>query len=157
MKRIFVTGMSGTGKSSVFAELRSRGFSAIDTDYDNWCEQSILNGESEWLLREDRMNALLSAPLTSPLFVAGCYSNQGKIYPFFDHKVLLSAPLEVMLERVAKRTSNSYGKSEKERAEICWNFRHIQPLLRNSANIEIDSAIMDINEIADFLTELALK
>jgi len=157
MKRIFVTGMSGTGKTSVFDELRSRGFTAIDTDYDNWCEQSILSGESEWLLREDRMNALLSAPLTRPLFVAGCYSNQGKFYKFFDHKVLLSAPIEVMLERVAKRTSNPYGKSEKERAEICWNLDHIQPLLRKGADIEIDSAVMNINEIADFLTDLALK
>ena len=149
--------MSGTGKSSVLDELRSRGFTAIDTNYDNWCEQSILNGESEWLLREDRMNELLSTPLTSPIFVAGCYSNQGKFYKFFDHKGLLSAPLEVILERVAKRTSNPYGKSEKERAEICWNLEHIQPLLRKGADIEIDSAAMNINDIADSLAELALK
>ena len=157
MKRIFITGMSGTGKTSVIEALHSRGFTAIDTDYDDWCVLSTLNGESEWLLREDRLHELLSQPLNSPLFISGCRSNQGKFYKFFDHKILFSAPLEIILERVACRTSNPYGKNEKERAEICWNFEHIQPLLKKSVDLEINSAEKSVDEIAEFLTELASK
>lgn len=67
MKRIFITGMSGTGKSSVIEALRSRGFATIDTDYDDWCEPSVLDGHSEMIWREDRMFELLAMPLTSPL------------------------------------------------------------------------------------------
>jgi hypothetical protein len=60
-----------------------------------------------------------------------------------------------MLERVARRPTNPYGKSESERAEICWNYEEVQPLLRKSADFEIDSAAMSVHEIADFLTKLA--
>jgi dephospho-CoA kinase len=38
--------MSGTGKSSVIAELRRRGFTAIDMDEPGW---SVRNGEGKHL------------------------------------------------------------------------------------------------------------
>ena len=49
MKRILITGMSRTGKSSVVAVLRERGYKAIDTD-DGWCEPKP-DGRQRW--RED--------------------------------------------------------------------------------------------------------
>lgn len=136
--------------------LRSRGFAAIDTDYDDWCELAIVDGESEWIWREERMYDLLTSRLT-PLFVSGCCSNQGKFYKYFDYKVLFSAPLEVMHERVTKRSSNPYGKSAEEWADICRNFEQIQPLLKKNADIEIDTTIMDVNQITDFLSQLVLQ
>ena len=36
MSRILVTGMSGTGKSTLLAELRRRGYRTVDTDYEGW-------------------------------------------------------------------------------------------------------------------------
>jgi dephospho-CoA kinase len=38
MARILVTGMSGTGKSSVLAELGRRGYRVVDTDDPGWTE-----------------------------------------------------------------------------------------------------------------------
>jgi len=38
VKRVLLTGMSGTGKSSVMSLLRARGFKAVDTDYGGWTE-----------------------------------------------------------------------------------------------------------------------
>ena len=32
MRKVLVTGMSGTGKSTALAELRTRGFEVVDTD-----------------------------------------------------------------------------------------------------------------------------
>jgi dephospho-CoA kinase len=32
VKRVLITGMSGTGKSTVIAELAARGYNAADTD-----------------------------------------------------------------------------------------------------------------------------
>lgn len=97
------------------------------------------------------MQQLLNGPSIAPLFVSACCSNQKNFYRFFDYKVLLSAPLEVMLDRVQQRTSNPYGKSQKDRDEICWNYEHVQPLLRKSADFEIDSTARSISETANFL------
>jgi dephospho-CoA kinase len=36
VRRILVTGMSGTGKSSALAELERRGFRTVDTDEPGW-------------------------------------------------------------------------------------------------------------------------
>jgi predicted ATPase len=38
MKRVLITGMSGTGKSSVIQELAARGYRAHDLDTPEWSE-----------------------------------------------------------------------------------------------------------------------
>ena len=42
MKRILLTGMSGTGKSSALAELQLLGFQVVDADEPGWTEWSDL-------------------------------------------------------------------------------------------------------------------
>ena len=68
MKRILLTGMSGTGKSSVIRALADLGYKAIDTD-DGWC-QKLPDGRQRW--REDAITALLATEDTDILFLAGC-------------------------------------------------------------------------------------
>ena len=88
MKRILLTGMSGTGKSSVIAELRKRGYQAVDMDEPGWSEYAP---DGEWVWREDRVQERLSCEDGDVLFVSGCAINQGKFYPLFDNIVLLSS------------------------------------------------------------------
>jgi GTPase SAR1 family protein len=38
VKRVLLTGMSGTGKSTLIGELVARGFKAVDLDEDGWSE-----------------------------------------------------------------------------------------------------------------------
>lgn len=154
-KRILITGMSGTGKSSVIEALAARGFAAIDTDSDEWCEwQTDESAEPDWIWRADRIAELLSAPRYTALFVSGCKSNQGQFYPYFGHIVLLSAPLEVMLGRIAARTTNPYGKTEEERQQIVQHLNWVEPLLRARATLEIDTSRLSVGEVADQLAAL---
>ncbi|WP_165794275.1 AAA family ATPase [Deinococcus aerius] len=157
MGRVLITGMSGTGKSSVIEELARRGFPAIDTDSDEWCEWVAEpgTGEPDWVWREDRMGDLLTRSHEPALFVSGCKSNQGKFYDRFEHVVLLSAPLEVMLARIARRTNNPYGKSEDEWRQIVHNVRFVEPLLRRGATLELDTSALTVPEVADRLVTLA--
>src|ERR687897_3236226 len=44
VRRILITGMSGTGKSTVVSELAARGHRAIDLDSDTWSEWVRVDG-----------------------------------------------------------------------------------------------------------------
>lgn len=63
--RVLVTGMSGTGKSTVLAELGRRGHRVVDTDYSGWSEEVALPDGTGWqqLWREDRRGAGMIGPL----------------------------------------------------------------------------------------------
>jgi dephospho-CoA kinase len=141
MTRILITGMSGTGKSTVLRALAARGHRTVDTDSDRWSRWVTLpDGSTDWIWREQEMTELLTGAGSGSLFVAGCKSNQGAFYPFFDHVVLLSAPAELLLARIEARTDNPYGKSPAERAEILANLAEVEPLLRATSTAEIDAS-----------------
>jgi shikimate kinase len=138
MRRILVTGMSGTGKSTALAELAQRGFRVVDTDDPPWSEWSESDGGYVW--RENPMTDLLAGDDGPTLYVSGTVSNQGRFYPRFDAVVLLSATAEVLLERIESRTTNDYGKAPEERALILEHIAEVEPLLRAGCTHEIDAA-----------------
>ena len=122
-----------TGKSSVVAELVARGYKAVDTD-DGFCEV-LPDGRQRW--REDAVEALLDTEDADVLFVAGCEENQVRFHSRFDHIVLLSAPQETLVERLAARTNNPFGKSPEELRRVLDDLEHVEPLLRRVATDEI--------------------
>jgi broad-specificity NMP kinase len=157
---ILVTGMSGTGKSTVLEELGRRGFRVVDTDYDGFSVEqwSAEENRSQQLWREDRIDRLLAdhaeAAPAEPLFVAGCVSNQGRFYPRFAAVVLLSAPVDVVVGRLATRTTNPYGRSDEERAAVLADLSAVEPLLRRGADAEVDTRA-PVAEVADRLVRIA--
>lgn len=144
MVRVLVTGMSGVGKSSVLRCLGERGYSVVDTDYGDWKTASGL-----W--DEVLVGALLGE--SSELVVSGTVENQGRFYGRFDHVVLLSAPAEVILERVRVRTSNAYGSTQEDQREILHNLDSVEPVLRATATLELD-ATRPLLEIVDAIESL---
>ncbi len=144
MARIFITGMSGVGKSTLLEELARRGRLTVDTDYDGWeVERAIWD--------EDKMAELLAE--NADVVVSGTAENQGKFYDLFDHVVLLSAPVEVLLDRVTNRTNNPYGKTSEEQSEIRQYVEEVEPLLRRGATLELDGQL-PIAELADLIETL---
>ena len=147
MRRILVTGMSGTGKSSALAELARRGFRTVDTDEPEW----TVGDAGEWW-DEERIAQLL-AEEGATLYVSGTVTNQGRFYDRFDAVVLLSAPADVLLERILSRTTNDYGKSLEERELILTHLREIEPLLRATCTHEIDGT-RPLGEVVELLVEI---
>jgi dephospho-CoA kinase len=149
---VLVTGMSGTGKSTALVELAKRGYRVVDTDSPEWSEW--IPDEREWLWREERMADLLAQDGERPLFVSGCMSNQGKFYDRFDAVVLLTAPAEVILGRIERRTTNDYGKTPRERELVLTHLKTVEPLLRATSTHEIDAS-RPLDEIVDDLAAIA--
>jgi shikimate kinase len=155
MKRVLLTGMSGTGKSTLIAALSARGYRAVDLDTEEWSEWVPTSGEDpfgspeeegsiwrnrDWVWREDRVAHLLATGDADILFVSGTASNQGTFHRHFDHIILLSAPISVLLERLSSRTTNTYGKDPSERARVLQHVETVEPLLRRAASVEIDTS-----------------
>jgi AAA domain len=150
VRRILITGMSGTGKSTALAELATRGFRVVDTDEPGW--QVCRSGE--WVWRDDRIDGLLAGAAGGPLFVSGCVANQGAFYDRFEAVVLLSAPERVILDRIETRTTNAFGKEPEERSRIRSDLAEIEPLLRATCTHEID-ATLPVAEVVGRLIEIA--
>ena len=147
MARVLVTGMSGTGKTTVLAELRRRGHMTVDTDYDGW---PLPHGTWD----EQRMHQLLAA--NPDVVVSGTVENQAAFYDRFEYVVLLSAPLQVLVERVSRRTNNTYGKTPEQRAEIARCVDTVEPLLRRGATLELDGR-RPASELADVIEDLVTR
>jgi thymidylate kinase len=101
---------------------------------------TLPDGSPDWIWREQVIADLLAGHHTDNLFVAGLQSNQGKFYPQFGHIILLSAPADVLLARIAARSNNPYGKQPEERAAILEYLAAVEPQLRATATIEIDTS-----------------
>jgi dephospho-CoA kinase len=137
VKRILLTGMSATGKSSVIRVLASRGYKAVDAD-DGWCE-ALPDGRQRW--REEAIAALLATEDAAVLFLAGCEENQVRFHPQFDHIILLSAPADILVERLVARTSNRFGKAPGELSRVLQDLQTVEPLLRRVADCEIQTTV----------------
>jgi RNase adaptor protein for sRNA GlmZ degradation len=155
---ILVTGMSGTGKSAALLALEERGYRVVDTDYGGWIEDVPDSDgtapEPQW--HEARIDMLIADHERSgePLFIGGTVSNQVEFYPRFDEIVLLTAPVQVTLDRVARRRTNPFGKAPGERERIAADTAEVEPLLRSVATVEINTC-RPLVEVVDHLASLA--
>ena len=123
----------------------------MDADCDEFSEWVEVSGDSDvfgspveagrdWVWREDRIQYLLSTEDADVLFLSGCAENMRKFLPRFDHVVLLSAPADVIAERLRMRTNNPYGKRPDEIARVLSQVEQVEPLLRRVAEHEIDTS-----------------
>ncbi|WP_456788580.1 AAA family ATPase [Cellulomonas sp. P5_C5] len=144
MSRVLVTGMSGAGKSTLLDELSRRGHRTVDTDHGGWeAAPGTWDGP--------RMARLLASE--HDIVVSGTVENQGHFYDRFEHVILLTAPLVVLLARVATRTTNPYGRTPADRAEITEYVRTVEPLLRRGATTVLDGRL-PIDDLADAVEAL---
>lgn len=135
MKKIYITGVSGTGKTTVARELQKRGFYALSIDeVDNLCSWvNQQTGEKEggkdidmsldfvdkhdWVCDMENLNMLLSKD-AEVVFVAGMATNQDDFLHIFDKILLLQCSSETFCKRIENRVDNNFGKDKKVQQQI---------------------------------------
>lgn len=152
MKRILLTGMSGTGRGKRETDSADGdvGHRQVNGDWGTrrpwlpghrygppgWSEHAP---DGDWIWREDRVRDALACEEGEVLFISGCATNQVRFYPQFDAIVRFSVPADVLIERLATRTNNPYGKHPDELADVLGYLETVEPRLRRSATHEIDT------------------
>jgi thymidylate kinase len=132
MGLLFITGISGTGKSAVRAELRERGYEAYGTDEDgfaHWVNKEsgavALNDEAEfrspefladneWRVDPKLVRQLADRAMNQLIFLCGAVNNEEEVWNLFGGVILLSVDEATVRHRVATRTTNDFGKSAHE-------------------------------------------
>src|SRR4051812_26902168 len=103
--KYLITGVAGTGKSTIAKELRKRGYAAYDTEEGFSYYADKQTGEpavrpheptQEWYDKHHRifdekvLVNLFKKHADEPLFICSITANQAKFYPQFDKIFLLS-------------------------------------------------------------------
>jgi hypothetical protein len=103
--------------------------------------------DGRWGWRADLVTELLSQS-HELLFFAGCSEEQAELP--FDYRVLLTAPRAVLVERLRARTSNRYGREDRELAQVLADLDEVEPLLRGSADLILTTTV-PMDDVADQL------
>ena len=132
-KNYLITGVAGTGKSTITKELRQRGLAAYDTEEGFSYYVDKHTGEKavypatptqEWydaherVFDENVLMNLLKKHQNETLFICSITANQAKFYPQFDKIFLLTAPDDVLTHRLGTRTNNYFGRHQLELARV---------------------------------------
>lgn len=168
---MWVTGNSGTGKSTVCGVLRARGYVAVDADEDGfsrWFDRAtgevVLDPPDPvpqgwldrygWAIVRERVEALAEESRFETAFLCGSAENEADVGDLFDHVVCLVIDDDTLRHRLATRTTNTFGQHPEElAAALMWN-----PRLRaiyESRGATIVDASKPVTEVADILIDAA--
>ena len=128
-KTFFVTGVSGTGKSTVCRALAARGYATIGLDevpgLSCWVHKKTrekLDKKAdfsaeflttyEWVCDMKSLKELVQNKEEDFIFIAGNVENVLECIAFADKSFVLICSPETFLTRIAGREDNEYGKDE---------------------------------------------
>ncbi len=136
MKKIYVTGIAGTGKSTIAHELRKRGVDVIDVDnVPNLCAWKHIetgkkvhraNPDNDFIDTHDyicdtEMLEELMNQSNDLVVVFGCVGDNSALLPLFNTTFLLQCSPTTLVERLKTRSTNDFGKDpEVQERMLAW-------------------------------------
>jgi shikimate kinase len=136
---IYITGISGTGKSEVCKELKRLGYLAFDTDEDGISAWQDANGRwvdtpardiwrteewqatHSWRYSRKRLENLAAQATDTTVFVCGTAANENEVWHLFSQVICLFLDDEAELQRRLSER-DGFGKEPHELAAVLsWN------------------------------------
>ncbi len=160
-KTFLITGVAGSGKSTLEREFARRGYQTIEIDdgYAEWRHRDTdevleyLPDEPEWhevalwRIKEEKLKQCL-ADMVGPVFVFGSAAKISQIMSLFDKVFLLEYHAEALVrERIAGRV-DGYGAHPDELTKILSYVEPYQASVRRRGAVCIDTAL-SVNEKVD--------
>lgn len=138
MPLIYITGISGSGKSAVRDELTKRGYEAHGTDedgiaffYNNETGEALTRRVTAkertpewrklytWKASRGKIAQLAEKAKDKPVFLCGTTSNDAdELWDLFDKKIALHIDETTLKDRILNRTGNDFGKNPNELAML---------------------------------------
>jgi dephospho-CoA kinase len=171
--KIFITGVSGTGKSTTIEKLQEKGIHAIDIDavpgLCRWVHtgtQEVAHWHSgigseffethQYICDREKLIALMNE-VPGPVVVAGISDTQTHtLFDLFDKIFLFRCDEEVFLKRIKERTSHDFGKHESEQEMIRGWYKEFEQEMLNKGAMPIDTDQPVEQIVARILHELEL-
>lgn len=174
MPLIYVTGVSGSGKSTVMAELKRRGYNAYDVDMDGvaafyhiksgrkigQAEASVRTPEwrkhHAWQMSRETVEDLAKQAKNNLVFLCGAAANDEDMYDLFDTIIALSLNADTLEQRLLSRTGSEYGVRKDERqSALEWHKTADKDYLNVGAVLV--KSDRPINEVVDEIIEIATR
>jgi shikimate kinase len=162
MGLVYITGISGAGKSEVCKQLNRLGYWAFDADWDGISAWYDANGAlvdtpprdiwrthewqttHRWCYSRERLEHLAAKAVATTVFVCGAAANENEIWDLFSRVICLFLDNEDELQRrLSERSDEGFGKEPHELAAILsWHKTNKSDYIRFGATmIDADQTI----------------
>jgi dephospho-CoA kinase len=174
MSLIYITGISGTGKTTVAHELKKRGFEAYDADgdgFNSWYDKKTGKKTTEsshtntntlnwykkhiWRTSRGKIEDLAIHAKNKNMFICGTPSNEKEIWDLFSKVICLTIDEQTLRHRIRIRSTNEFGKAPHELTEILKWYKLNQKLYKQFGAYIVD-ATKPLNEVVDEILEICM-
>ena len=164
---VWVTGNSGAGKSAACTTLRDRGYTAVDADWAGYCKWiNRASGEVVedppypapqgwldqygWNIDRAKVEALAAGSRDTVAFLIGSAENEEDVLDLFDLVICLVIDDRTLIERLATRTTNTFGRHPEELAAALQHNPLEEATYRRRGATIID-ATLPLSEVTDLI------
>lgn len=165
--RYLITGVAGSGKTTLRNEFAKRGYITIDVDdgYTEWRhaetdevldytpDDPTWHEVAEWVVKTDKLQEFFDTHPDEIVLVFGSFARMRRVVPMFAKVILLEYPDEATVhQRIAGR-DGGYGKNPHELARILSYVEPYQQKMKShgaqaiSCTLSIDESIKVIEKI----------
>lgn len=159
MALFYVTGVAGTGKTTVCHALRARGFVAYDSDEDNISacvdkagKPAPMPEDPKDLLSTcpdgyayqfvpERILALIEKSKHETIFLCGAAANDNDYWESFTKVFALTIDMDTLITRLQNRIGNNYGKNPRDLRKILAWHKHAEADYKGLGARPIDASL----------------
>ncbi len=164
MSLFYVTGVPGTGKSTVQQALQQRGYEAHDIDEPDFggpvnkatgesttvppIEERSPNwfDEHEWRISRPAIEDLKARSEGKNVYLCGTATTENLVWDLFDKVLYLNIDEETLKSRIATRADNDFGKTENELQLILERYKSAKQNL-SKLNLTLIDATKPISQV----------